>query len=107
MLAILQWVDLPTSRALIFSQARSASGSFFFYVFPAKASERARERESESSSFALGPTTGTGNEKQRTLRKSKQWAEPPSKVHVSKNGSNTDYDPQDILLHRRMVNKIG
>ena len=85
-----------------FSQARSASGSFFFLCFSGKS-----ERESESSSFALGPTTGTGNEKQRTLRKSKQWAEPPSKVHVSKNGSNTDYDPQDILLHRRMVNKIG
>ena len=30
-----------------------------------------------------------------------------SKVHVSNNRSNTDYDPQDILLHSRMVNKIG
>ena len=35
-------------------------------------------------------------------------AKPPSiKVHVSNNRSNTDYDPQDILLHSRMVNKIG
>ena len=32
---------------------------------------------------------------------------PLSKVHVSKNGLNTDFDPQDILLHCRMVNKIG
>ena len=30
-----------------------------------------------------------------------------SKVHVSNNRSNTDYDPQDILFHSRMVNKIG
>ena len=28
-------------------------------------------------------------------------------MHVSNNGSNTDYDPQDIPLHWRMVNKIG
>ena len=28
-------------------------------------------------------------------------------MHVNNNGSNTDYDPQDILLHCRMVNKIG
>ena len=31
----------------------------------------------------------------------------PSKVHVSNNRSNTDYDPQDIPLHSRMVNKNG
>ena len=29
------------------------------------------------------------------------------KVHVSNSRSNTDYDPQDILLHCRMVNKIS
>ena len=34
-------------------------------------------------------------------------AKPLSQVHVSNNRSNTDYDPQDILLHSRMVNKIG
>ena len=34
-------------------------------------------------------------------------AKPLSKVHVSNNRSNTDYDPQDIPLHSRMVNKIG
>ena len=34
-------------------------------------------------------------------------AKPLSKVHVSHNRSNTDYDPQDILLHCSMVNKIG
>ena len=32
---------------------------------------------------------------------------PLSKVHVSDNRSNTDYDPQDILLHCRMINKTG
>ena len=32
-------------------------------------------------------------------------AKPLSKVHVS-NKSNTDYDPRDIPLHSRMVNKI-
>ena len=30
-----------------------------------------------------------------------------SNVHVGNNRSNTDYDPQDILLHYRMINKIG
>ena len=34
-------------------------------------------------------------------------AKPLSKVYVSNNRSNTDYDPQDIPLHSRMVNKIG
>ena len=34
-------------------------------------------------------------------------AKPASKVHVSKNRSNTDYYPQDIPLLSRMVNKIG
>ena len=34
-------------------------------------------------------------------------AKPLSKVNVSNNRSNTDYDPQDILLHYRMINKIG
>ena len=34
-------------------------------------------------------------------------AKPLSNVHVSKNRSNTDCDPQDIPLHSRMVNKIG
>ena len=29
------------------------------------------------------------------------------KVHVNNRRSNTDYDPQKILLHRRIVNKIG
>ena len=33
-------------------------------------------------------------------------AKPLSKVHVSNNGSHADYDPQDILLHHRMVKKI-
>ena len=54
-------IDLPsykcTSRAQIFPLARSASGRFF--VFRGKS-----ERENE------GPTTGTGNEKRRSLRKS-------------------------------------
>ena len=36
-----------------------------------------------------------------------QWAKPLSKVHVSNNGSNSDYDPQDILLHCRMVNRMA
>ena len=34
-------------------------------------------------------------------------AKPLSKVHVSNNRSNTDYDPQDILLHCIIVNKVG
>ena len=34
-------------------------------------------------------------------------AKPLSKLHVSNNRSKTDYDPQDIPLHYRMVNKIG
>ena len=34
-------------------------------------------------------------------------AKPLRKVHVCNNGSNTDYDPQDIPLHSRMVNKNG
>ena len=34
-------------------------------------------------------------------------AKPLSKVHVNNNRSNTDYYPQDIPLHSRMVNKIG
>ena len=34
-------------------------------------------------------------------------AEPLSKVHVSNNRSNTDYDLQDILLHYWMISKIG
>ena len=34
-------------------------------------------------------------------------AKPLSKVHVCNNRSNTDYDPQDILLHSRTVKKIG
>ena len=53
-------LKLPTSRAQIFSRARSSSGRFFMFS-AAKASEGAR---------ALGPTTGTGNEKQRTSKKS-------------------------------------
>ena len=50
-------LDLPTSRAQSFSRARSASGRFFMFL-------RQNERES-------GKTTGTGNEKRRTLRKSR------------------------------------
>ena len=46
-------VDLPTNRAHFFTSDR------FFMFFAAKASERAE-----------GPTTGTGNEKRRTLRTS-------------------------------------
>ena len=46
-------LDLPTSRAQIFSQARSASGRFFKFS-AAKANQRAKP----------------GNEKRRTLRKS-------------------------------------
>ena len=53
-------LDLPTSRAQIFSRARSSSGRFLMFS-AAKASKRAR---------ALGPTTGTGNEKRRTSIKS-------------------------------------
>ena len=34
-------------------------------------------------------------------------AKPVSKVYVGNNRSNTDYYPQDIPLHSRMVNKIG
>ena len=34
-------------------------------------------------------------------------AKPLSKVHESNNRSNTDYDPQDIPSHSRMVNQIG
>ena len=34
-------------------------------------------------------------------------AKPLSKVHVCNNRSNTDYDPQDILLPYSMINKIG
>ena len=49
-----------------FSRARITSGRFS-YVFCSKS-----ERESESSTFALGPTTGTGNEKRTTLRKSSE-----------------------------------
>ena len=39
----------------------------------------------------------------------REWclAKPLSKVHVSKNRSNTDYNPQDNLLHHRMINTIG
>ena len=51
-----------------FSRARSTSGRFkCSYVFCGKS-----ERESESSTFALGPTTETGNEKRRALRKSSE-----------------------------------
>ena len=32
---------------------------------------------------------------------------PLHKVHVSNSRSNTDYDPRDILLHCRMVNKLA
>ena len=35
------------------------------------------------------------------------FTKPLSKVHISNNGSNTDYDPHDILLHCRMVHKTG
>ena len=48
-------LDLPTSRAQTFSQARSGR---FFHVFKGKS-----VRESGNSTFALGPSTGTGNEK--------------------------------------------
>ena len=34
-------------------------------------------------------------------------AKPLSKVHVCNNRLNIDYYPQDILLHSRMINKIG
>ena len=55
-------IDLPTSwsRFLYEREARAVD----FFMFSA-------EKTSERASFALGPTTGTGNEKQRTLRKSK------------------------------------
>ena len=53
-------LDLPTNRGQIISRARSASGRFLMFS-AAKASERTR---------TLGPTTGTGNEKQRTSRNS-------------------------------------
>ena len=44
---------------------------------------------------------------ERTLLFTFYLAKPLSKEHVSNNGSNTDYDIQDILLHRRMVNKLA
>ena len=53
-------LDLPISRTS--SQTRSARAGDFFHVFYGKS-----ERESGNSTFALGPTTGTGNEKRRTL----------------------------------------
>ena len=63
--------DLPLSRAQIFSLARSAKRERqIFYVFCGKS-----ERVSQSSSFARGATTGTGNEKRRTLRKSNRGVE--------------------------------
>ena len=49
-------LDLPTSRTQIFSRARSASGRFFLCF--------------------LRPTTGTGNEKRRILRKSSAGFKP-------------------------------
>ena len=58
----------------IYRLAYKSSSNFFssakrklqiFYVFCSKS-----EPKSETSSFALRPTTGTGNEKRRTLRKS-------------------------------------
>ena len=45
----------------------------------------------------------------KTNRYRLQWAKPLRKVHISNtnnNGSNTDYDPQEIRLHCRIVNKI-
>ena len=50
-------VHLPRSGAQIISRARSLSARFFFFW----RQRRARER---------GPTTGTGNDKRRILRKS-------------------------------------
>lgn len=56
-------VDLPTSQAKSFSQARGMSRRFLS-VF-------GRESEQES---VLGTTTRTGNEKRRTLRESNDHA---------------------------------
>ena len=55
-------VDLPTSQAQIFSRAQSAIERQVLF-FCSLRQKQARERE-------LGPTTGTGNEKRRTLPES-------------------------------------
>ena len=55
-------VGLPTSQAQFFSRARSASGRFFIF-------------SAATATESSGPTTGTGNEKRRTLRKSNRSAE--------------------------------
>ena len=62
------YLDLPTSRTQIFSRRRSANGRIFLCFLRQK---RARERELR----AAARTTGTGNEKRRTLRKSSLYRE--------------------------------
>ena len=54
-------LDLPTSRPQNFSRAQSASINFLCFRW---------QSERDSGIFAMGPTTGSGNGKRRTLRKS-------------------------------------
>ena len=69
-------LDLPTSRALSFSRARSASGRFFVF----STAKRARERENYR---------GTRNEKRRTLRKSRDTLNSTAKISLWFRRSNT------------------
>ena len=63
------------------SQTSRASRAVDFLYFCGKS-----ERERGSSTFELGPTTGTGNEKRRTLRKSRL----KRKMHFTCADSTTD-----------------
>ena len=76
MVLVSVFLDLPTSRAQIFSRARSVSGRFFVF----SAAKQARER-----------TTGTGNEKRLpglaalapvSPRKNKSWREGGKNMHL-------------------------
>ena len=55
-------IYLPTSWSRFFYEREAWAVDFFMF---------SAEKASERASFALGPTTVTGNEKRRTLRKSK------------------------------------
>ena len=83
-IAVLQSTS-QTSRAQSFSRARAGNTSgrlfMFLWSFCGKS-----ERERGSSTFELGPTTGTGNEKRRTLRKSRL----KRKMHFTCADSTTD-----------------
>ena len=54
-----------TNRAQNFHEHEAREVDLNFLMFSAA-------KASESSTFALGPTTGTGNEKRRALRKSSE-----------------------------------